>query len=104
MIFSTSSPESAEQETTVSGSNDVVDRFEELRQKGFTNGFEGSLDKESFSALGNPGGEAAIETIRLTLTAPSDIAAGDYYFAYSVFGDTVTWDFITSGTFMVTIT
>jgi hypothetical protein len=97
------SPEEAEQGTAMTDSNDLVEQFEELRQKGFTDGFEGSLDTERLIAAGTPDGDATIEKINLTLTSPADIAAGDYYFAYSVFGDTTTWDSISSGAFMVAI-
>jgi hypothetical protein len=100
-IFSTTSPEAAEQETT-SNSGNLDEQFEESRQKGFTNGFKGSLDSESFSVDGNGNGDV-IETVNLTLTAPNDITAGDYFFAYSMLGKTTTWDFISSGTMEVTI-
>ena len=102
VVFSTT-PETAMQETTMSSSDDVGGQFKELLQKGFTDGFEGSLDIESLSAAGNSDGDATTETINLTLKAPTDIAAGDYYFASSVLGDTLTWDFISSSAFIVTI-
>ena len=102
VAFSTT-PETAEAETTMSDSLDLDGLFDELRLKGFTDSFEGSLDIESLSTAGNSDGDVTIETVNFTLKAPSEIAAGDYYFGHSVLGDTMTWDFVSSGMFVVTI-
>lgn len=101
-VFSTASLDSAEQET-MSNSDNLDEQFQELQQRGFTDGFIGSLDIERFSAPANSDGNATIVTINLTLTAPNDIAAGNYYFAHSVLAKTVTWDSMPSGTLEITI-
>lgn|SRR5574341_1637230 len=102
-LFSTESTYSAQQETT---SNDgrFDEQFQILTRKGFTDGFRGSLDIESFSSPGNLSGEATVETVSLTLTANDDVSPGSYYFVHSVLGETETWDFLSSGTFEVIIT
>jgi len=102
VIFSTDSPESA-QEETMSDDGDLEQRFQELGQKGFTHGFRGSLDIETLSAPANSNGDITIETVNLTLTAPDDIPAGNYYFIHSVLAETQTWDFISSSTLEITI-
>jgi hypothetical protein len=102
MVFSSDSPESA-QEETMSDDDDLEQRFEELEQNGLAYGFRGSLDIESLRVPANSNGDITTETVSLTLTAPDDIPAGNYYFIHSVLAETQTWDFISSSTLEITV-
>lgn len=97
-VFSTDSPT---QYTPGSGSPEQ--KFQELRQKGFAEGFTGSLDPGDFSLPASPQ-DAAAKTVNLTLTVAGDIEPGDYYFVHSTFVKTGGPDYISHGTFKVTVT
>jgi hypothetical protein len=66
-VFSTDSYSSAELEM-MSSSGDLDKQFQDMRQKGFADGFNGSLDIDRIGMPANPNGDIITETVNLTLT------------------------------------
>jgi hypothetical protein len=96
-VYSTDSPAEA------AGSGSPEQRFQEIKQKGFASGFTGSIDEESFSVPASTQ-EPATKTVNLTLTADSGMEPGSYYFVHAAFIKSGTNDYVSQGTFAVTVT
>lgn len=96
-VYGTDSPAEAV------GSGSPEQRFKEMRQKGFAPGFTGAIDDEEFNIPASPQ-EPATKTVNLTLTAGSDMEPGSYYFVHAAFIKSGTNDYVSQGTFAVTVT
>lgn len=97
-VYSTDSPAGG-----ASGTGDPEQQFEALRQNGLAPGFTGTLDDEEFS-LPSSSQDPASRTVNLNLTAAGDMEPGDYYFVHSTLIKSGESDYISHGTFRVTVT
>jgi hypothetical protein len=97
-VYSTDSPSAG-----AAGSGSPEQRFQEMKQMGLAPGFTGSIDEEEFGVPASPQ-EPATSTVNFTLEAAGDMEPGSYYFVHAAFIKSGANDYVSQGTFAVTVT